>query len=464
MRIFLLLSLIACSLTLFAQSTKVEITAIEIMGNKKTKARIITRELDFKVGDSLDIANSKRIQRNENMIINSGLFVAAEITLIDIDQESQRAKVLISVKEDWYIYPSPTWSFADRNFNVWWENFRWDWRRVNIGLTMVHTNFTGHADELKITLQEGFTRKFELRYRYPYLNKAQTIGIETGILYSDQNDIRYQTEEDIDVFLRDTTKNIFSRFRARLGLQYRPSIFERHRLTFQYQDLGIDQTVAELNPNYFLEGALRQRTFRLQYQFTSDRRDNRFYAMRGHAWDIQLTKEGLGIFNNLNTLTLAASFSKHWSFTEKISLKTSLKGHAAFIRDLYPYHNYRALGSSSNLVRGYQLYLVDGLDYGYLKTDVRYRMLDFVLNLGKLMPIKSYRSVPIQTYFVLHNDMGYVNEPFFNDDSNMLDNSFLLGYGAGVDFVFQGKHVIQLVLTRNNWKEWGFIIDTDLGF
>ncbi len=448
----------------YSQQEKLQVLDIIVIGNKKTKARVITRELDFKIGDSLQLQDlSERFERNENYVINTGLFVDAVLTLIEVDEKDGRTKVQLSVKEGWYIIPVPSFSLADRNFNVWWQQHNHALRRVNLGLIFVHQNFTGRRDELKVTLQSGFTRKLELRYKYPYLNKAQTLGIETGILYSNNNDVRYQTLDDKGRFYRDTMQNIFERFRTNVGFVYRPSLFYQHRFRMEYKDLNIDPSVLELNPIYFLNNSEQQQSIRLDYSFTADRRDNRFYALNGYVLKLDVAKEGLGIFNDVNIFTLTASFTKFWQLSEKLSVVGSIKGHRAFARDPQPYHNYRALGSKSNLVRGYQLYLIDGLDYGYVKADIRYRFLDYTFNLGKLMPLKNYRALPIQAYLTLFTDAGYVNEPFF-DDTNVLNNTLLWGNGVGLNVVGYKVHVGRAAITRNRLGEWGFVVGTEFAF
>lgn len=464
LRILLLLGILCLCLTTYGQYEKVQITDIVLLGNKKTKKRIITRELDFKIGDSLLLTEiEERFTRNENYVINTGLFVDAVLTLIDVDEENKRTKIQLSVKEGWYIIPAPSVSTADRNFNVWWEEHNHALRRLNLGMIFIHQNFTGRRDELKVTVQGGFTRKLELRYKYPYLNKAQTLGMDIGFLYSDNNDVRYQTELDKGRFFRDTSRNIFQRFRTKLGLTFRPSLFNQHALSLQYQDLNIDGSILSFNPDYFLNQHDRQQAIRLNYSFITDHRDNRFYALKGYVAKLELAKEGLGVFDDVDIFTVTASISTYLRLNEKLSLVFGIKGHRALARDPQPYHNYRALGSKSNLVRGYQLYLIDGLDYGYFKTDVRFRILDHTFNLGKLMPIKNYRSLPIQAYLTAFTDVGYVNEPFY-DDTNDLNNALLWGSGIGLDVVGYKVHVGKAAVTMNKLGEWGFIVSTEFAF
>ncbi len=464
LRIPLLLCLLCLCLNTYGQDEKFQILDIVVLGNKKTKKRIITRELDFRIGDSLLLHEiTERFTRNENYVINTGLFVDAALTLIEVDEERMRAKIQLSVKEGWYIIPAPSISAADRNFNVWWEEHGFALRRLNLGMIFIHQNFTGRRDELKVTVQGGFTRKLELRYKYPYLNKAQTLGTEIGFLYSDNNDVRYQTELDKGLFFRDTSRNIFQRFRTKLGLSFRPSLFNQHVLSLQYQDLNIDGNVLNLNPNYFLNNHDRQQAFRLNYSFTTDRRDNRFYALKGYVAKLELAKEGLGVFDDVDIFTATASIAAYWPLNEKLSLVAGFKLHRAFARNPQPYHNYRALGSKTNLVRGYQLYLIDGLDYAYVKTDMRYRVLDYTFNLGKLMPIKNYRSLPIQAYITAFTDIGYVNEPFY-DDTNELNNALLWGGGIGLDVVGYKVHVGKAAVTMNRLGEWGFFVSTEFAF
>jgi hypothetical protein len=121
----------------------IHIAGMEITGNKLTKDRIITRELDFKVGDSLATFESgkgirfteKRFAPGDSSqlrllmtysrenLINTKLFLTVNLSL---RQESgNRYTVLIDVTERHYWWLFPVVKLNAPNFNEWLRDPNW---------------------------------------------------------------------------------------------------------------------------------------------------------------------------------------------------------------------------------------------------------------------------------------------------------------------------------------------------
>jgi outer membrane protein assembly factor BamA len=63
------------------KENKFQVNSISLVGNKRTKASIITRELTFAIGDSLNLKEvEKLIARSQQNLLNSSLFNFATIT------------------------------------------------------------------------------------------------------------------------------------------------------------------------------------------------------------------------------------------------------------------------------------------------------------------------------------------------------------------------------------------------
>ena len=105
-------------------------------------------------------------------------------------------------------------------------------------------------------------------------------------------------------------------------------------------------------------------------------------------------------------------------------------------------------------MRGYELYVIDGLDYGILKTSVHFGLYNGTIKLGKLMPLKGFKNIPTKVFLGANNDFGYANDPHYGV-SNPLSNSLLHGYGLGLDFVFLYTSVIQLEYSWNKIGDSG---------
>ena len=149
------------------------IGAVAIGGNKVTKTNIITRELPFNSGDTINIkyldALALRAQQN---IFNTQLFIYDSVQYV-VEEVSKTVDFNIKVKERWYIIPTPLFEIQDRNFNQWWRTK--DLFRINYGLALDWNNFTGHRDNLSIIIRRGYSEKYGVSYCLCFIYIGQTV-------------------------------------------------------------------------------------------------------------------------------------------------------------------------------------------------------------------------------------------------------------------------------------------------
>lgn len=443
----------------------VYIKKINIEGNIKTKDKIILRELDFMLHDSIAVEELPvRLTRNEFLLMNSGLFSWVKLNIKDWDTTSQQLSIDIDLQEAWFIYPIPILSLADRNFNVWWDDYNHSLRRIDFGCNLYWSNFTGNRDYLRAVFQYGFTQKYELDYTFPFINKKQTLGLNGNILYSRNKELNYQTLDSEQQFYRNDDKFIFRRFRTGFRLTYRPKLLISQSIGVRFQHNIIDEEIAQdLNPNFFLEGKTKQRYFSLFYHYIYENRDIKPYPLHGNYFAASVTKSGLGIFKDRNNLSLAAKYIQYISFSDIISLEWTTKAQTNLIRRLRPFYNNKALGYFDDYIRGYEFYVIDGEDYAYMKSDLRFRLFDGNFNWGKAMFIESLKLMPLKLYFKLNTDVAYVNQPYYQDN-NPLSNRVLYGGGVGLDIVVYYDKLVQLNYSINHLGEHGFFLHWKLSF
>ena len=109
------------SIIVYSQE-KIEITNIIITGNKITKDDVLLRELTFKKGDVLSQASLEgKIKESKENLTNLMLFNFNHITF---ENNTEKTDVYIEVVERWYIWPYPILEISERNFNVWWDEFK----------------------------------------------------------------------------------------------------------------------------------------------------------------------------------------------------------------------------------------------------------------------------------------------------------------------------------------------------
>ncbi len=445
-------------------SEKVYIKDVEVQGNQKTRTAIILRELTFQPGDSILLEElPDKLRRSEQLVMNTGLFNAVDITYQQWKGATREVSLEVAVKETWYLYPIPVLELADRNFNVWWVEYGHSLNRLNYGIDFTHLNTTGQRDKLQFAVKYGFTRHYSLAYEIPYINDEQTIGLFWDVAYNRNKEVNYLTLDNKQEFFRNDDRFIYQRFRAQTGLVIRPGLRTRHQLVGAYRQNRINDEIAgELNPGFFLNGRQLQRYFSLAYLYTYDNRDIRPYPLDGDFFHFTLQKHGLGLFDDRNALEMTARYDRYFRFRPRWSFGLMTKGKVSLIREAQPYNANRAMGFSTvNTLRGFEYYVMDGLDMVLMKTSLRYLLWEKSFDFGRIMPIPQFRRLPVKVFLTLNNDTGYVNGPYARQN-NPLTNSWLWGGGLGIDFIFYYDKVVRIEYSFNHLLENGLFLHLEL--
>jgi outer membrane protein assembly factor BamA len=440
------------------------IERILVTGNKNTRTATILRELSFAVGDSIlppDLQPA--FERNRLRLMNLGIFSNVIITIDDVGT-SNRIAINIAVTESWYVLPVPLLSIADRNFNVWWHEFNHSFKRVNYGIDWTQLNPTGRADALKAKAQFGYTNRYELQYRSPSLNRRRTLGFETSIAYSRAHEVAFNTVGNKLQFLKFPATWLVEQVYIAGTFTARPKYFTTQSLTLEYRDNRIADTIYKyLNPNFFLHGASRQRHSSIIYGITLDHRDIIPYPLNGWRAIGELRWNGLLPSDDLQVGRLFGQLDQYVSFAKWLSLEMVVKGRFTYPRRQLPWSNNQGLGYGGNFVRGFEYYVVDGLDFAVFRTSWHLRLLSKEFMLGKLMPAKAYRILPLSIYLAFNTDTGWANDPYYYA-RNPLANRVLLGYGPGLDVVAWYNKTIRLEWSWNDLGEQGFFLRINAGF
>lgn len=462
MRILLLL-LNIIPLVVFSQSEFILVGDISVEGNKRTKEEIILRELCFSKGDTISLDKlAEQVKQSEYFVMNTSLFSEVQIVPIRNTGSSPVMNFEIQVEENWYWYPFPIFELADRNFNVWWKEHNRSFKRVNIGLEFTHLNITGRRDKLRLSMEDGYTRKYSTSYSLPFINKSQSVGILGDVSFAQSREVNYVTIDNKQLFHQTDERFIYTKFKALVGISYRPGLRTYHDFIVRYHQNRIAEEISqELNPDFFLGGRSLQRYFSFGYEFTYDNRDIRPYPLKGNRIRFTLEKSGFGIFNDRSALTVTAAYDRHYFISQRWGFSIHTKGKASIIRTRQPYNDNRAIGFGSDFIRGYELYIIDGQDMAYFKGSARLLLIKNRVNFGKLMPIKPFKKMPFKVYLTANSDYGIVND-VFQQDYNTMTNRFLYGGGLGLDFVLYYDKVIRLEYNVNHLLERGLFLNVSL--
>lgn len=434
----------------------VTINRILIIGNKITRESIISRELDVKSGDTISIKRlNKVVAQDQKKIYNLRLFNKVDVRWLPISQ--QQVDLLVDVNERWYTFPVPIFELSDRNFNEWWQNYNHDFRRVNYGLRLYQYNFRGRNETLRLTSQFGFTRRFELSYRIPYIDQKQKHGLSFDFSYSEPRNLAYFTDDHKLVFRREQ-QQLRTSYISGISYTFRKNFYQTHTFQYQNQQNAISDSIAFYNPNYFGDGSKTQSFSSLRYFFNADHRDVFAYPLKGYQFTTMAAKSGFG-FGKVNLWEWSASYAHYANLGRDYYFSNYTAAYASS-PDNQPYYLYNALGYRRQLVKGYEVYVIEGPLFFLNKSTFRKKIFSRTWELDGLS-IEQFRYFPLAVYLKSYLDIGYVDNYPYYENLNLntrLSNRLLAGVGAGLDIVTAYDAVIRLEYTFTREKTQGFFL------
>jgi len=415
---------------------------INVVGNKKTKEYIILREMAFKKGDVIASTElNAKLELSRQLIFNTALFVDDSVYVSN--KNNNTISITVHVKERWYFIPLPYFVVADRNFNEWLVQSKASLDRVDYGIRLSHSNFSGKNDKLNVLLVNGYDQQISLRYQLPFVNKALTKGFSVGFLYSRQHEMNYGTDlanKQEFVKLDNDYTRAFTRFD--ITYSYRPNQRFRHYIRFSFNDEWIADTVLKLNQNYFpsLLKSVRYPDFSYTLQYYNA--DYYAYPSKGFIGQASIYKRGLNSISDLWQIGLRGIYAVPLS--EKSFLR--FEGAANIKFPYNPYFFSQALfGFGYMQLRGLEYYVVDGMAGALGKFTYAHQFLHFIVK----NPFKSttHDRIPFRFYAKIYADAGYAYNPYVNN--NLLNNTVMRTWGFGLDIVSIYDFVFRLEYSFN---------------
>jgi outer membrane protein assembly factor BamA len=454
--LFLIFFLCICNLTFSAgfnspvnlldSSRQIMIHSITIDGNRRTKASIILREIDFHERDTIRQTRFRQmlIAGREN-IFNTALFNFVTLDTVPVGGSPLQMDVMIHVIERWYIWPWPFFEISDRNFNTWVETT--DFSRLSYGIDLTIQNVTGRNETLKFPVHYGFNQKFGFSYKIPYLDRRKVVGIAFGAEYSRNHEVIVETLNNKTVYYKDPDHFPRQNLYAFTELLLRPTFYARHTFRVGFNSWFFSDSLLRI-PGYSADSSHEINYFSFYYQYKNDHRDVQFYPLKGSYFDIELDQNGLWS-SPVNEFFIKSNirefFQIHnrWYFALGFTLKLTLTPQP-------PYFMQRGLGYVRDFVRGYEYFVIDGKDFILWKNNLKFALVpqrDFSMN---FIRSPKFNRVPYALYLNVFSDAGYVwYDGHSTDNSNDLRNSLLVGYGLGLDLTTYYDIVIRLEASVN---------------
>jgi hypothetical protein len=208
---------------------------------------------------------------------------------------------------------------------------------------------------------------------------------------------------------------------------------------------------------YYSDGRTNDNFLTFHYKFKSDHRDYQSYPLTGYYIDFELNKVGLFTEPAPDFLYFTSSLRKYWQLGKRFYLGAGASGKLSDSRN-QPYYLVRGLGYDRDFVRGYEYYVIDGQNFGLLKTNIKFSLIP--RKEARIGFIKNDKFARIYYHLLItaFADLGYVDNNQSYGTSNTLENELLIGYGLGLDFITYYDVVIRLEYSINRMGETGFYL------
>jgi hypothetical protein len=276
--------------------------------------------------------------------------------------------------------------------------------------------------------------------------------------------VSYATVDNRERFIRIDERRLQERWQAQVSTVFRPSIFNKYELALNYQYLKIDpEVISEYNPLLFRKGDHTHGVIGVRFTYEYDDRDLKIFPSKGIKARTEIEKLGFG--NQADENTLVASLAMEWNNTtgRKIQHRVATIGQYSLSRSRPSFVYYGGLGSNLKYVSGYELYVINGLDFVVGKYQLAYKVFERQIQVGRLMPLEQFRQMPIAFYFSFSLDGGYVNDPFTGDE-NFLSNRWLIGGGPGASVLLYNNFLFQFIYSINHLGEKGLYVHSRTSF
>ncbi len=429
------------------------IRSIVIEGNKKTKERIILREIPIKEGENYSVTELvRKFEDARRQLMNTTLFHTVVVAAKNF--EGNQVDVGVEVKERWYLFPFPYFRPVDRNLNQWLVEQKASLSRVNYGGKLLYNNVTGINDKLKLYLFGGYTKQVSLAYDRLYIDKNLKWGMKIFVAAGKNREMNYNTINDKQVFHKDEDRFVRKFFISQAELTYRRAINTRHSFGIGFSKETVLDTIVKMNPAYFND-AKRTISFpEIYYTMTYYDLDYIPYPTKGYAAQISAAKKGLGR-NSINLWQLSARGLASWPLFKKTFLTLDLYG-GIKLPFRQPYYTQRFLGYQDIFLQGYEYYVIDGVAGGFTKVTFTRELFNFKVRIPPLKKGKEAQYIPFRIFGKTFGNYGYVHNP--QPGENALSNKALYSGGVGIDILTFYDVTFKLEWTFNQLGQNGLFL------
>lgn len=449
---FVLVCLCFNSQSIAQENHYVIIDSVIIEGNKHTEKFIIEREILLKKDSIYESANMDKLALlSEYQLMNTNLFIDIKVSWEEV--KSQHVLIKVVLQEKWYKWIIPVFELGDRNYKE-WESKGFDLNRTNYGAHINIYNFRGRRETVRLTFINGYTRHYALQYIVPFLDKSGKYGLELGSSYKLQKEIWYLTKDNKLQFYQNFKKSLIGNFENNLAFTTRRNNFTFEKWVVEYNNIRVRDTIQSrgLNPDYLLSGDV-QNEFYIKHIFIHERRDNKYYPLRGFYFKNELRLGNIiSDTANIELLRETIEGGLYRNIYKKLYLSGYFKFYYSNQPKPQPYYNFKAFGYS-DYVRGYEQYVIDGHGFALAKVNIKIALIHRKMLKMPFKLNKKILRIPTGIYLNFYSDWGKVFNDIWRAPSNIYNNSLintdLLGYGSGADLVFLNDKILRFEYSLN---------------
>lgn len=415
-----------------AGKEKVVVDSIRIVGNEITKEFIITREMTFAEGDTVD---AKILDFNRERIYSVGIFNFVDIDLV---KDSSIIIAQVSVKESWYIYPIPFLHLEENSLS-----------KSTYGLNLLYKNFRGRDETIRAILAFGHDPAYTVEYYNPVLLEEEDISFRGTLFYSKISNKSKLAEafigENFEYLFTGGAitfgkrLNQFNQIYAGVGFSYAEAPDEATSV-FTASEKGIDR--------------LPYLTFTYGY----DTRDLTQFPKDGRLFIIDYTLKGIGVDDVIYHI-----FKFDYREYRLIygDLKAKWRGvHRRTLGKHIPTYDKSYLGYGE-YIRGHKGEKTEGDNYVAGSFEMSYPIFN-EWNLSFKLPLipRKLTSARLGMHIGIFVDSGAV----FENETKIADFNFSTGYGVGITFLVLPYNAVRFEYSFNEQGDGEFLIGSGFSF
>lgn len=432
------------------------VRSIIISGNKITRKQIITRELPFQEGDTVNIKDLPALfARGKSQVLGLSLFSTSgrDFSIAVDGYDGAFMDVKITVKERWYLLPAPHLRPVDRSLSEWLFQNNAQISRLDYGLKATYNNATGNNDKLRLQFVTGYTKQLGFSYHRPYIDKNLKWGMNIGFSIGKTHEVNAGTSIDSNriIFLNDRDNYLRNFSKGYLELTHRPKLYTTHIFGVGYQSLRVGDTVLKFNPDYLRFGQTEVRFPEIYYKLIYQKLNLRQYPTKGYAAELYALKQGMNA--KMNVWQLTAKGIGYWPAKIPLTFYSIAALGSVKLPLKQPYYNSQLLGYGDLTMGGYEYYVIDGTAGGLVKATIARQIANFSFA-PPVLKKKLASLIPFKIYGKAFGNVGYAHNP--QPWAARLNNRMLYGVGVGFDIFTDYDFTLRLEFSFNHLGESRF--------